>query len=284
MFHAYEARQDKDNSPQRSLRRAPILTSAQSVSFRKKPCLHQNERILDPYAVYGHFYDATQRKPDGARYLRLLQRSHPRARTLLEIACGTGAHLAALAGHYEVTGLDISRTMLRYARRRLPEVRFHRQDMAGFKLKERFDAVICPYDSINHMLRLQDWVRTFKAVKQHLNPRGVFIFDTHTEYNLRRLARAPTWVHPFGGNLLILKVSISSTGVSDWDIRVFEHMKRGAYRLRREVIQERSFAHRKIVRALRSCFDEVHTYDRQGLARPKANSERLFYVCRFKGP
>ena len=70
---------------------------------------------FEPYTVYGHFYDATQRKPDPSQYLSLLRRFHPRAKTLLEIACGTGAHLAPLAEHYAVTGLDVSRTMLRYA-------------------------------------------------------------------------------------------------------------------------------------------------------------------------
>jgi len=233
----------------------------------------------EPYTVYGHFYDATQRKPDPSQYLNLLRKFHPRANTLLEIACGTGAHLAPLAEHYAVTGLDVSRTMLRYARKKLPEVRFHHQNMADFRLEATFDAVICPYDSINHMVRFEDWVKTFHAAKRHLNPKGVFIFDINTEYRLRDLGGLPAWARRFGENYVIMKVSVGKDGIADWDIKVFEREKRGMFRLHHEVIRERSFAHERVKRALKACFDHVWTYDLEGWSRPKATSRRLFYVC-----
>ena len=235
---------------------------------------------MEPYATYGHFYDATQGTRDGADYLRLLQRHHSQARTLLEIACGTGAQLVPLAKHYEVTGLDVSRTMLRYARRKLPAVKFHHQSMVGFKLAVTFDAVICPYDSMNHLLRFEDWVGTFKAAKRHLNPNGVFIFDINTEYRLRKLAGTLPWTRQFGANYLIMKISAPRMGITDWDIRVFERIKRGTYRLHHEIIKERSFDHKQVRGALQSCFDNVRTYDLAGWSRPKATSRRLFYVCR----
>jgi len=234
---------------------------------------------VEPYTVYGHFYDATQRKPDPSQYLNLLRKFHPGAETLLELACGTGAHLAPLVEHYDVTGLDISRTMLRYARRKLPGVRFHHQDMAGFDLGVRFDAVICPYDSINHMVKFEDWVKTFRAAKRHLNPKGVFIFDINTEYRLRDLAGLPAWARRFGENYVIMKVSMGEGGIADWDIKVFEREKRGTYRLHHEVIREQSFAHQKVKLALKESFEKVRAFDLAGWGRPKATSRRLFYVC-----
>lgn len=234
---------------------------------------------VEPYTVYGHFYDATQRQPDTSQYRNLLRKFHPKAKTLLEIACGTGAHLAPLAEHYEVTGLDLSRTMLRYARKRLPGVRFHHQNMAGFRLGTKFDAVICPYDSINHMVRFEDWVATFKAVKEHLNPKGVFVFDMNTEYRLRDLARLPPWAQKFGEHYVMMKVSTAENGIADWDVTVFERGKRGTYRLHHEVIQEKSFPHEKVKGALREHFGWVKTYDPAGWSRVKASSRRLFYVC-----
>jgi SAM-dependent methyltransferase len=234
---------------------------------------------VEPYAIYGHFYDATQSRRDGSQYLHLLRRHHPQARTLLEIACGTAAHLAPLANHYEVTGLDISATMLLYARRKLPTVQFHCQNMAGFKLDSSFDVVICPYDSINHLLRFEDWVGTFKAAKRHLNPKGTFIFDINTQYRLRKLASAPPWTHRFGANYVIMQLSTAANGITDWDIRVFEHVEAEMYRLHREVIKERSFAHKQVKEALQACFDNVRAYDLEGWSRPKATSGRLFYVC-----
>src|SRR6266581_41583 len=39
----------------------------------------------------------------------LIERHHPEARTILELACGTGAILEQLQRDYEVVGLDVSR-------------------------------------------------------------------------------------------------------------------------------------------------------------------------------
>ncbi len=203
---------------------------------------------MKPYAVYGHFYDATQCRPDGAQYLHLLRRHHPAARSLLEIACGTGSHLAALAAHYDVEGLDNSRTMLSYARKRLPRVALHCQDMAGFSLKGRFDAIVCPYDSINHLLGFRDWRRTFRAAKRHLNPKGVFIFDVNTEYRLRSLSRSPPWAKGFGDNYLIMTISMTPSDIAEWDTKVFERERASSYRLHHEVIRERAFAHERVKR------------------------------------
>jgi len=78
--------------------------------------------------------------------------NHPNAENVLEIACGTGAVLRELATQYEVTGLDISRAMLRIAHKKLPKTQFYQQDMTSFRIGRTFDAVICPYDAINHLL------------------------------------------------------------------------------------------------------------------------------------
>ena len=235
---------------------------------------------MDPYRIYGEFYDATQGAPDGQDYLHLLRKHHPDAETLLEIACGTGAHLLPLAEHYDVAGLDLSRTMLKHARKRLPGAKFFRQDMARFHIDRTFDAIICPYDSINHLLAFGDWVRTFKAAKRHLKPKGVFIFDMNTEYRLRELATAPAWVQHFGDDHMIMDVVCAGNGVTDWHIKIFERKRKNTYRLHYEIIKERSFDHDRVLAALRRCFDVVRAYDPKGWSRPKNSSRRLFYVCR----
>ncbi len=234
----------------------------------------------EPYAAYARFYDATQGSSDAADYRHLLGRHHAQARTVLELGCGTGNYLAVLADDYAVEGLDISRAMLRYARKRLPGVAFHRRDMASFEIGRHFDAVICPYDSINHLLRFEDWVRTFKAAKRHLNPKGVFVFDVNTPYRLRELAKAPPWVHAFGDNYLIMAVSLLPGGVSVWDIKVFERLKGRSYRLHHDVVRERAFDNARVLAALKSQFTTVRTYDPVKWSRAKATSRRLFYVCR----
>jgi len=184
-----------------------------------------------------------------------------------------------LSKHYAVAGLDASGTMLRYARKKLPGVTFFHQDMAGFNVDRTFDAIICPFDSMNHLLQFGDWVRTFKAAKRHLNDNGVFIFDTNTDYKLRQMIDAPAVVHRFGDHYMIMKVFAAVGGVTDWDIKILEQRRNKSYHLHREIIKERAYTHDRILAALRRTFKQVRAYDVKGWSRPKKDSSRLYYVC-----
>jgi Methylase involved in ubiquinone/menaquinone biosynthesis len=57
--------------------------------------------------------------------------------TLLDVACGTGAHAGPLSKHYKVEGLDLDTKMLAVARKKYPNIRFHVGDMINF------DLVVC---------------------------------------------------------------------------------------------------------------------------------------------
>ena len=58
---------------------------------------------------------------------------------------------ARLAESYDVTGLDRSQPMIAIARKRLPYIPIFRQDITSFHLDRRFDAIVCAFDSINHL-------------------------------------------------------------------------------------------------------------------------------------
>ena len=64
----------------------------------------------------------------------LIQRHNPKAKTLLDVACGTGKHLDLLQQFYQVAGLDINPELLQIARQRCPESPFHEDDMVDFRL------------------------------------------------------------------------------------------------------------------------------------------------------
>ena len=87
-----------------------------------------------PYEQFSRFYDIVMGdRSIAADFTRSLIAQHkPETKTVLEIACGTGAILGFLANTYEVTGLDRSRQMLALARKKLPHIRFYRQSMTSF--------------------------------------------------------------------------------------------------------------------------------------------------------
>ncbi len=235
---------------------------------------------MESYAKFSKFYDQVMGdRSDAANYIRdLIEVYHPGAKTVLEIACGTGGLLGRLSEFYDVTGLDRSRAMLATARGRLPHIRFFRQDMTSFHVKRRFDAIVCAFDSINHLRRFPDWRKTFRCVAGHLNAGGVFVFDVNTIGKLQRLVEGPPWVKQFDRDLVVITVTGGRRNIFAWDVKIFEHRKRDNYKLIGESIEERAFPMRRILTTLRSYFTRVKVYDSEG-RRPSDRSERLYFVC-----
>jgi len=233
------------------------------------------------YEHFAKFYDATMGNRAGsAEFVHNLIQTHaPQAKTLLELACGTGAVLEHLAAHYDVAGLDVSPAMLRIAGARLPNVELHQADMTAFELGRTFDALICVFDSINHLLTFRSWKEVFRSSVKHLAERGVFIFDINTETKLRRHAREPAWVKTLDNGTVIIKVTEAGKGISNWNIKVFEHRGGERYRLHEENIQEISFPVNRIVEALHRKFNKVRVVD-PARPRPGRQSDRLYFICK----
>ena len=131
----------------------------------------RSARLYD--AVYASIRDYPR---EAADLDRLIQERRPGARTLLDVACGTGAHLEHLTG-YQAEGLDLDPEMLAIARERLPNVAFHEDDMAGFDLGKRFDAVVCMFSSIGYV-RTEERLRSaIASMARHLKPGGILIVE-----------------------------------------------------------------------------------------------------------
>src|SRR5215218_2027417 len=90
---------------------------------------------------YDHFYGGKDYGAEARRVTELIRQRRPGARTLLDVACGTGRHLERLRQEFDCEGLDLDGGLVAVARRRLPEMRLTRADMADFDLGRRFDAV-----------------------------------------------------------------------------------------------------------------------------------------------
>ncbi len=96
---------------------------------------------------------------------------------LLDVACGTGNHIAYLKQHYSVEGLDSSPDMLRIARKKHPDVVFHLSEMTSFRLKTRFDIVTCLFSAIGHVKTKARMRRAVRNMAGHLQPGGLMILE-----------------------------------------------------------------------------------------------------------
>ena len=235
------------------------------------------------YSQFAKFYDRVMGdRSRAANYIGdLIEHYRPNAKTLLEIACGSGGLLGRFSESYDVTGLDRSRSMLAIAKKRLPHIRLLRQNMTNFRINRRFDAIVCAFDSINHLHRFADWNKTFRCVAGHLNAGGLFIFDVNTAGKLQRLADGPPWIKQFERDLVIIKVKRGRRANFAWQVKVFEHRARDNYKLVCETIEETAFPMQRILTSTRKYFRDVKVFDPEG-ARPSDRSERLYFVCKAK--
>jgi len=210
----------------------------------------------------------------------LIQWRHGRAATLLDVACGTGAMTTLLARRYQVSGLDISPGMLAVARDKLPAgTPLYQADMTRFRLGTRFDAVVCAYQGVNHLLSLADWESFFGRVHEHLNAGGVFVFDIATVGYLARVAGLPRLVQQFGDNYLLTRVRTADGAVFEWRIEVYELQPDGRYRLLTQVVAMRSFPVDHVTEALRRWFTGIEVTGGDGSPADPDAEDRIWLTC-----
>ena len=108
----------------------------------------------------------------------LVLRHLPDHASVLDLCCGTGQLAARLAGDgYEVTGVDVSGSMIGIAKATAPGADFHVQDVRQRLPVAGFAAAFSTFDSLNHMMTLEDLTRVFRNVRDVLATNGYFAFD-----------------------------------------------------------------------------------------------------------
>jgi SAM-dependent methyltransferase len=118
-----------------------------------------------------------------------LEALEARPGNILDLACGEGTFaLKAAELGFRVTGLDISETMLGFARDRIraagADVDFVRADMRAMPFAGGFDLVTCWFDSLNYILDSDDLRAVFHGIAGALDEGGLLIFDMNTAYGL----------------------------------------------------------------------------------------------------
>jgi SAM-dependent methyltransferase len=118
--------------------------------------------------------------------LEFYQRTCRGTHSVLELGSGYGRVLLALAStERRVVGLERDPEFLALARRNLRQlspqkrqsVRLVHGDLRDFRLAERFERILLPYNALYCLLSKQAALGCFRSVHRALNPGGVFAFD-----------------------------------------------------------------------------------------------------------
>ena len=115
------------------------------------------------------------------RLLAELRRLKLREGRVVELGCGSGITSAALAkAGYDVLGYDLSRAMVRIARRRVPEAEFRVASFLKAELPPCI-AVTAIGEVFNYLFDRQNThaqlSRLFRRIHRALEPGGVLLFD-----------------------------------------------------------------------------------------------------------
>lgn len=144
--------------------------------------LRQDAPNYSPFAwFYNRYLNADYHSRAMAILERILLPLVPEHARILDLCCGTG-HLTQILAErgYCMTGVDLSEEMLRYARKKVPGAKFLCADAREFHLLEQFHAVISTFDSLNHLLSVDDLECVFRRVHAVLLEGGCLVFDLNT--------------------------------------------------------------------------------------------------------
>lgn len=141
------------------------------------------------YSEYGftaEFYDHVtpyRERADATFYVEMAQAA---GGPVLEVGCGTGRVLipTARAG-VEITGLDLSPSMLAVCRRNLAQesaetqarVRLVEGDMRDFDLGQQFALITIPFRPFQHLETTEDQIKCLATIRRHLAPGGRLVLD-----------------------------------------------------------------------------------------------------------
>lgn len=110
----------------------------------------------------------------------------------LDLACGTGNVAIRMAKEFKNTyAVDLSEDMLREAFEKFKTARIKGkiicQDMTELSLNHKFDVITSVLDSTNYILEDEGLLSYFKGVYDHLNDKGLFLFDINSYYKLTNI-------------------------------------------------------------------------------------------------
>ena len=180
------------------------------------------------YRSYAHIYDAFKGdRSSSTQFIKgLIEKYRPAARSILDLACGTGSLEQALAGEFDFVGLDRSPWMLKVARSKTPHVQFIQGDMAAFKLDRSFDIVTCLHNSVNHLLTFERLEQTFHMAATHLHANGLFIFDINPSSLMDALTEQSPFIQQVNADYVITQVFKAPTpGLYTWDVNLLLRRK-----------------------------------------------------------
>jgi ubiquinone/menaquinone biosynthesis C-methylase UbiE len=135
------------------------------------------DNFLQSAELYDAIYHFKNYEQECDRLRAMIDGAVPGARTILDVACGTGNHAQFLKRHYAIDGVDINEDYLRAARAKNPAGNYVYADMTDFNLGRTYDAVTCLFSAIGNVKTVDRLERAIVCMTRHVRPGGVLMVE-----------------------------------------------------------------------------------------------------------
>ena len=202
----------------------------------------------------------------------------PAAARVLDLCCGTGQLAAMLAARgYAVRGLDGSEAMLRFARENAPAAEFILGDARDFALPPEYHGAVSTYDSLNHILSLDELTSAFQGVHAALLADGRFVFDLNMEEGYKSRWRGSFGIVE-GDHVCVVRSSYRpDERIGQMDLTLF--FLEDGWQRSDLTLTQRCYAEAEVRAALEAAgFDHIQAHDAQRDLEYPGGSGRAFFV------
>lgn len=144
------------------------------IKHGKIPTWYDNDSEFEEF-----FHKDTSNEKITNHLIEKILKKH-KVKTVLDLTCGTGSQVFHLLKRgFKVTGSDISKGMLKIAKRKAKQdnvkIKFLRGDMRTTQVGQ-FDACITIFNAIGHLTKA-DFSKTMRNIHKNLQAGGIYIFD-----------------------------------------------------------------------------------------------------------
>jgi SAM-dependent methyltransferase len=229
---------------------------------------------------YNKYWGGEYSRPALAIYNILLFPHLPDGGRILDLCCGAGQIAGGLTERgYRVTGVDGSEAMLRFARANAPGAEFLRADARDFHLPDKFHAVISAFDSLNHVMELEELKTVFRNVYAAIEDVGLFLFDLNLEDESEMFGNSLDVVED--DHVCVVRASYKpEEKLKRYDVTMFI-LEDSLWRRSDLTLFQRYYAPDDVIAALVECgFTRVKTYDARREFGFTISDGRMFYLAR----
>jgi SAM-dependent methyltransferase len=137
----------------------------------------RTRRFIDSPELYDAIYHYKDYARECDRLRAVIDEAVPGARTILDVACGTGEHAKFFKQRYAVDGIDINESYLGAARLKNPSGNYAPADMMDFDLARTYDVVTCLFSAIGIVRTFERLERAVVCMARHVRTGGALIIE-----------------------------------------------------------------------------------------------------------